>query len=277
MIRNLPFGLWLWFLANGTAAASAPVQLEVQAGASFLDFGYQEFADNGALLDREDGRIPGFVARLAGSSRVWTLAGELSHHAGDVDYRGKTNTGGAVSTITDETITNLAVTLGRRFGRCAWRDSRIYVGIGYNDWHRDIRPTQTAAGQPVAGLVEDYVWWSGFAGAAFDFLASPGMRFGADARVIRIIDPQLEIDFGGLFDDASLDLGEDWGMRIALPARFRIKAASWLVVEPWYERWEFGRSRDTSLTQNGSPAGTVFEPASETENIGVNLTLTWEW
>jgi hypothetical protein len=274
-MRAVCLGLGVSVHASGAVAVAGP--LEVEAGASVMDFGYREFSDSGTLLDREDGRIPGLVARLGGKSGAWQFTGELSHHAGDVTYTGRTNVGGMVSTITAETVTGLSATLTRRIGNRTNPEITLYGGFGYTDWTRDIQPTTTAGGQPVAGLLENYYWWSGFVGSRLEMAAQPGVRFGAEVRLMRIIAPELEINFGGLYDDASLDLGEDWGMRLVLPARFRVTATSWLIVEPWIEQWEFGRSATATLTRNGTPAGTVFEPASETGNFGVSLLLSREW
>jgi hypothetical protein len=98
-----------------------------------------------------------------------------------------------------------------------------------------------------------------------------------DGRVTRTVNPQVEVDFGNAFDAATLDLGARWGWRTA---------ASWLrhvgprlaaSLSVFYESWDLGQSEVETLISKGVPAGTVFQPRSESRNYGALLSLQRDW
>jgi hypothetical protein len=95
-----------------------------------------------------------------------------------------------------------------------------------------------------------------------------------DARVVRPVNPSITVDSHGLHDKVRLDLGERWGWRLALPWRHSMSRTSGLTVEPFVEGFEIGRSVTVPVTKNGTPAGTVFEPRSDTRNYGLAISVS---
>jgi hypothetical protein len=239
---------------------------------SVLHFGYQEFNDTGKLLDREDGFLPGLVLGLSHTADRWLFAGDFAVYGGEVVYTGLTNTGIPISTRTEQHIADLA--LRSEY----WQENdkgvsyAFYAGAGYHHWDRDIKPTITATGIPVSGLFETYRWWSAFLGAKASFYKSASVVWLLDARVLQIISPTLNTDYNGQYDNVTLQLGERLGVRLALPLSYTMNQTSSLIVEPYAESYELGRSARSPLNSNGTASGrTIWEPLSQTINYGLTV------
>ena len=92
----------------------------------------------------------------------------------------------------------------------------------------------------------------------------------------------MDIDFLGYcnYDDATVDLGNEAGLRLAMPVQFK---KSSIIVSPYYEMIDIGKSNTVSLTRNGSLVDChsdgyydgAYEPRSETRNIGIEITWLW--
>ena len=93
----------------------------------------------------------------------------------------------------------------------------------------------------------------------------------------RPLKPELSVHFLHVFDDVDLALKEKTGFRVSFGLIRALGDDIALHLSPWFEYWELGRSDDQSLSMNGMPVGTVFEPRSETRDIGVDLNLRWRF
>lgn len=233
-----------------------------------LNFGYQEFNDNGRRLNQETGVIPGLVLRVGQGYDHWRVVGDVSYYSGDVEYDGQTNRGTPVMTRTNQKI------IGMGIHAEYWRASMgglhyaLYFGAGYSYRERDIQPTRTTTGAPVRGLFETYQWWSGFLGAKSVLYTSERGRWMLDARFTRPVNPSMKVDFDGLNDSVRLDVGGHWGVRGALPWHYTMSQSADFFMEPFMESYETRRSATTPLTRNGVIVGTVYEPRSESFNYG---------
>lgn len=247
----------------------------IEAGVSAMDFGYQEFDDGGKLIDREDGVIPGIRGEIAYSDeRAAEISVEGSYHGGNVDYDGQTSTGLPLQTTTEEDLADVSVRFAYWFGEGEERRVAPYVGLGYRYWHRDILST-TIGALPISGLSEEYRWGYAVIGIKASLPSlNERVDWTVDLGITRTIDPRIDIDFKGIFDDITLELGERTGIRLSSGFRFRISERSALEIEPYYERWKLGRSPNAVLTKNGLFRGFVFEPYSETKLLGINFTFS---
>lgn len=254
---------------------AGPPSWRAHAGLSFQDFNYRELADDGTLLDRENGFIPGVVAGFVRTEKDWAVAGDVSYYNGDVDYTGQTTTGLPITTRSDARIIDLSMHVAhRQRGRDNADHGYLYGGLGLHSWERNVLPTQTAGGAYVSGVFETYEWWYGFVGFKTDMIDKPSWSWAIDARLTRTFNPTVHVDFLGLYDNVNLDLGPRFGARVALPWRYALDRSSALSVEPYFESWDLGRSGVTTLTRGGAPVGSVFEPRSETRSYGLNLSLS---
>jgi hypothetical protein len=150
--------------------------------------------------------------------------------------------------------------------------SALYFGLGFREWRRDILPTAS-----VQGLFEKYSWYYGVIGGRVELLRNKKMSLWLDGRFTRPIDPVMNICLSN-FDCMDLRLGVNTSGRIALPINFRAFRNSNLIIEPYFESWDFGRSASEELTINGAPAGgSIYEPRSESRNVGVTLSISREF
>lgn len=273
-IAVLTLCLWVWPVA---AAEEAPANAwQLDARVSRLHFNYKEMDDSGAVLDREYGWIPGVGVEGSFRRANWVFAGGWSVHSGDVTYDGQTQSGVPLMSRTDMFFLDL---YGRvEWWRWGWGENRmaVYGGLGFRRWDREIRSSHTASGTPVSGLDEYYYWNYAFVGDKLVFRGG-GSDWGLDFRLTRTLNSYLDIPAQLGYDRNTLKLGDRFGGRISGSWRREIKPRFDIGVEPYYERWDFGRSATEPLTRSGLVVGTVYEPRSETRNFGVDFSLNWRF
>ena len=114
-----------------------------------------------------------------------------------------------------------------------------------------------------------YRWKYFFFGGKTTVYRTDRSRWSLDARALYPYRPTIEVDYRGRNDTLNLDLGERTGWRLGFPWEYRIDTRTRMVVEPYAEAWDLGRSPTKSLTQQGVPVGTVYEPRSTTRNTGL--------
>lgn len=240
-------------------------------GVAALHFEFEEFDAQDRRLVRESGWLPGVAGGFSLRRQRLTLSADFEYYAGDTDYDGRTSAGAPVNSSTDQRMLDAAF-------NAAWQlpidiPPQVYVhaGGGWRHWKRDIQSVGA-----VSGLDERYRWWRAEAGMQLRWPAGDGQWL-VDARVTRTLDPQLDVNFGGTLDDVSLDLGERWGWSALAgwlqPVAERVTAG----VSVFYRYWELGSSRVETLSSNGLPAGSVFQPRSESRNYGAILSLRHHW
>lgn len=235
---------------------------EFRISGSLLHFDYQEFNDSGKLLDHEEGFIPGLALNLSNTFDQWTLAGDLSYHAGDVPYVGYTNTGLPITTTTRQNIADLALRAEYWRQSDNEQDYAVYFGTGYHLWGRDILSTTTTSGAPVSGLYEIYTWWTGFLGIKAGLYHAASNSLIVDIRLLKTIMPDITVYFANSSNNVKLPLGERWGAKLALPWRSALGSSSSLLIEPYTEFFELGRS---------PTVGGIYEPNSQTFNYGLTV------
>jgi len=243
---------------------------EVYVALAAVDFGYKEYSESGALLDREDGALPGIVLEATRKMRDWEITGGWRSVWGTADYGGRTNLGMPVSTETGERIQSVSLRLARRLeiGAASFAP---YIGFGFHEWQRDIRSTRTANNAPVSGLFETYAWKTAELGIKAHVVRWGPLEGGFDARVFRVHQPSVKVRFPTQFDETRLALGEKSGARLSILCSYPLAPPVGLRFELFHERWSFGRSAPQPLTSGGVVVGSVVEPRSETRNTGVAL------
>jgi hypothetical protein len=250
------------------APSGVPSGFGAHASVAVTDFSYRELADSGALLDREDGLLPGMALGASWRSGPWEVAADVGFLGQIADYSGRTSTGIAITTDTSEEMRSGAIRAWRRLD-LAGIAVAPHGAVRYHRWDRSIRSTRTASGTPVNGLFERYEWWTAELGVEVLVLRGERLRAWMDARLFRTLRPTVEIAFENGLDDARLALGERTGHRLSIAASYALTPSVDLRAEPYYEAFGFGRSDAGELTRAGVRAGTVHEPRSETRNVGL--------
>jgi len=255
--------------------ATPTINLGVGFDAMYFD--YREFNGNDILLDKETGPMPGLHLSAALQWDNWYSELVYEYHLGTVEYDGQTQNGIPLTTDTEEDIVDLSLLVGRHFGVASRYRSAVYGGLGYHYWERNILPTGT-----VAGLLETYEWSYALLGIKLSFLKSSKNGLLLDLRVRRMLDATMDIDFlgftdenGNQWDNTSLNLGEDWSYRLGLPYILSLSRNASLTIEPYISTWFIERSDSQELTSGGQPLLVqrlvVYEPRSETTNVGISL------
>ena len=227
-------------------------------GLSMMDFQYKEFSDQGELLNREDGLVPGLRFALASSAGNLLIGLEVSYQTGSVDYDGQLQNGTPHKTRTDETFIDASFTLGRQ----VHARSKIHLGAGYHQWDRDIQPSGRGS-----GLFERYAWIYVLLGGEQLLWKNGKHQLSLNAQATYPVNPTMTLNFTGS-GNVSLDLGSQPGFRLQAPWRIRLASGRQLEVTPYYEYWQLGRSPDVRVG-----AWIVHEPRSETGNLGITLSL----
>jgi hypothetical protein len=87
----------------------------------------------------------------------------------------------------------------------------------------------------------------------------------------------VDVDFHHTFDSASLELGQRWGWIAEFAWRHGISARLSTGLKAFYESWDLGKSELETLTANGTPAGSVFQPRIENRNYGFMVDIRHHW
>ena len=119
---------------------ASPEAWWINAQGSLLDFNYREYSDQGNLLDKESGILPGLIFGMGKNQGQWRFAGKLSCHAGDATYSGQTNGGVPISTVTKQLITDMELRVEYSFSNDASIFKELYLGVAQHYWKRDIQP-----------------------------------------------------------------------------------------------------------------------------------------
>ena len=251
----------------------------INIGMSLLRFDYAEYLD-GQFLDGETGLLPGFYTSYAtdiGDQSYLKFAG--TYHFGEVDYDGQTQGAGIpIQSTSDADIVDTYFVYGRWLNKRATTafPYSVYGGLGYRYWRRNIKPTTTPAGNPVAGVLEFYDWFYFIAGLEGHIANINEMSVDFNIQATRMTHAKIEIDYLGFQnqDSNTLDLGEKWGLYVGVPIKFKAWNRN-LTIEPFYRYWDIGRSNIEPITSGGVPTGSgVFEPESETRNFGIHFYYT---
>jgi hypothetical protein len=251
------------------AANLDTISRNVSLGFALQDFGYKEFDDQDTLLDREDGWISGISGTLSTQTEKYSLDIGISYLNGNVVYDGQLQNGTPHKTKTNEQIFDASISLGFfDVIKNLPKPSVLYFGLGFREWQRDILPTST-----VLGLFEIYSWHYGFIGGKIELFDEDKFTVWLDGRLTRPINPTMNICLSG-YDCADLDLGVNTSGRVSVPIHYQLYPNNKLIFEPYFESWDFGRSPNETLTINGTPTGIIiYEPQSETRNIGINISV----
>lgn len=264
----------LGFMVSTTSIAD---DADYQIGGGLMYFNYAEYRDNNYFLDGETGFIPGVVLkRKQYQQNIFTeLVGQF--YGNTINYDGKTWGGVPLKTKSIAIIIDTHLKIGTRVEE----KHESYIGLGYRYWYRHILNGYDANGQGVDGVLEEYYWPYWMLGFIANINSNETVNVGFDFRYTQMFNAKMDIDFLGHkgYDNTQVNLGNENGFRFALPVTIRKYS---LIVTPYYEYIDIGKSNSVVLTQAGIPVlgcttdpCQIYEPRSETRNVGIEMTWFW--
>lgn len=257
------------------ATAAVAEEAEYELGLGLMKFQYEEFSDSGVFLDGEYGFIPGAIIKRKQEHETFSSEWVTSLYGNTIDYEGQTQGGNPLTTRSDAIIFDTHLKLG--FYPDAAQVRGPYIGLGYRYWLRNIRSGYDIYSNSVAGLREHYYWFYSLIGFSTNLSTSEDVNFGFDARYTMMINGKMDVDFLGYnnYDDTQVNLGNKAGARFVFPVQIKMQKQR-LTISPYYEIINIGRSNNVPVYSNGVPTAIViYEPRSETRNVGVEVSWAW--
>jgi len=236
-----------------------------------LNFDLQEFDRQGDRLVQESGPLYGIDADFAFRREQMEIRLGAAYYAGDVDYDGQTQTRVSINSSTREQMVDLSLRVVYHLPTVIAPALSLYGGPGLRYWRRDIQSAGT-----VAGLDESYRWWRFQVGMEMTWSQEKN-RWVLDGRMIRALNPAVEVDFGDRFDSADLNLGDQWGWRVGGRWIRVLSPRLEATLDLSYERQRLGNSDTEILQRNGAPVGSIFQPRIEMKSFGVMIGLRQTW
>lgn len=251
-----------------TVTYASSSNTDTRLSLSFMNFDYRELDDNDEQLNREHGPLPGFSLNMDNRVLGVLMTGEFSLYVSDVQYDGQTQSGIPVESRTDTFIYDFSLSITHILSGRSLLPERIYYGMGYRHWDRNIRDTETDTGVPVMGLHEVYRLPYVLLGSRWNLFNTESVNGSINLRVIHTVASEM---FVNLFEGTTLDLGEKFGGRASIVFTSASNRRKNYFIETFYELWQIGKSD----TEFNSGLGYIYEPRSTTNNIGINIGLEW--
>lgn len=236
-----------------------------------LNFDMREFDEQGERLVRESGLLYGINADFGLRGKQIEIRLGAAYYGGEVDYDGQTQANVPINSSTRERIVDVSLMLVYHLPSVAVPALSLYGGPGYRSWRREIQPVGT-----VSGLDESYRWWKFQAGMDMSWARGKN-RWVLDGRVIRSLNPGVDVDLGAGFETTELNLGDSWGWRVGGRWARMLSPRLEAVFDLFYERQSLGRSDSETLRRNGLPVGSIFQPRIEMKNSGIFIGLRQTW
>ena len=276
--KNFALPVFFILLFSSSSILNAE-EAEYQLGLGLMAFNYAEYLDTNVFLDGETGFIPGLVFKRKkyNKNSFTELTGKV--HGNIIKYDGETQSGIPVTTNSIAIIFDGHIKVGKQFAG----NYEPYIGLGYRYWYRNILNGSDIFGNPVVGLLEEYYWPYPLLGYGVTLNSTAATKVNFDLRITRMFNAKMDIDFLGFkgYDHKQVNLGNRSGVRFALPIQTKT-GKNLLTVTPYYEMILIGKSNSVVITQSGVPVTgcmvdpcQLYEPRSETHNIGIDITWMW--
>lgn len=240
-------------------AGPAHAQWSGTIGAGLRSFTFVESDLRGGQIVREHGLLPGLRAteNFGHGQVVWISTAEIYGRA--ISYHGQSQLGQEVRSTTDERMVVLGT--GAQFAiNDTWS---VEAATEHRVWQRDIRGVGSALGLQEHTSVTQVV--AGITAHLVPSAATGSLAVGAQA--ILAAPERIRVGFSGALDEASLKTKAGAGVR--LTGGFHLNALLPFFVQVQYDRMRVRRSEDFPVSRNGTPSGSVAQPAHSTEALSV--------
>ena len=247
------------FLTANTADANT---FEVTPTIYF--FNYQEFDQNGALLNIEEGVIPGVKLSYGDVGKKDSIKFDASFYGGTVDYDGLTQLGMPHQTETNEQLARLGISYFQH--EETFDPGLLFVGLHYWYWDRDI---QTRNG--VQGLHEQYTWYETEVGLKFNSPEVEQSRYWLEVSAMYNFKPEMTLFLPS--SEVKFYLDSDWGYRLRAGKTWNHNKGMSTAISVFTEYWEFGRSNTVFTTDFFGSSGFLTEPDSQSFHTGIEFSF----
>jgi len=190
---------------------------------------------------------------------------------GEIEYDGETWSGRPASFNHDDFIFDLEYDFGFNI---QIKDFYIipFAGLSYHFWARNLSDYSNG------GYDEKYNWICVPIGAIFgyDFTDRFGIQLKLNAN--QMVYGHVQAFFSDIdsnYNDPSSELGNKLGYKSELSVRLKIYDHLAIMINPFFEYYEFGKSDNEKLEYNDIPINIIYEPASETYKFGINFLVTF--
>ena len=190
----------------------------------------------------------------------------IEYTSASTTYDGSTQIGDPIEDVTNNIFWNLEGDVGITFQSPTPKfDLTPYLGLGIRDWTRKL-----GGDYP---FKEQYTWFYIPLGLRTMFKPYQLLSIELDSSYRIVIAGAMQAflsDIDSHYNDPVVLLGNKPGWRAEAPISYRF-----LVLTPWYEYSEIGRSGVADLTYTHNDVeykiGSIYEPASRTRQHGFNL------
>lgn len=268
--------LLLLLLYSPLAHSSTPDSSKnsVYVGYAREEFFYEEFDDNDAFLDGEYGSIAGPFAGINWHTSLGVLDASFARLSDEIDYDGHTQDG-----VDHTTTSGAEVTKWRILFKLPVCGSSFcfepFIGYGNRYWLRQMRPSWNAeSNAPVAGLDEGYEWSYTAVGASISMFVAEESLINIYFMQTQMRDATMWAEFMG-YERAEVSLGENKNMQYGISWQTLLSPLTNLTVRYYRESWDIGKSNVVEIYSDGSFAGYIWEPRSETRNWGLQLAFNF--
>ncbi|WP_455205758.1 hypothetical protein [Kaarinaea lacus] len=242
--------------------------------AGFENFQWEEFDRNGSKLLKESGNrfvIAAFLGNTYQQTQGFIYRVDLKSYFGEVDYEGGTWDGVAAQSETDYTGFGLEGEAGYRLGTLTgsfgWD---ISARVGFDIWSRDINDTFDVSGRYVKGYTEVYTIQNLRLGTGPSWnVGRWNARFIAGGKYPFATNEFIGEDELGYDDDLNLEPKGKWSPFFNFYNYFQLSDKVLLVVDVYYDTYQFDPSDPVSPKVNGIPVTPVYQPESKQVNYGL--------
>ena len=261
-MRRLQYAAAWLALGAGAVCAQAPAEPARHWGVSaeVLNRRLVERTDTGVRLVEETGPL----LRLSLDGRLdlaggGALQGKAAAAAGTLDYEGRTQAG--VPLATDSRHRDFEAGLAwRPLPAAAWGEG--WLVLRALQQRRHIVSTATARGLTErSDLLMTGLRWS----HAFD---AAGWHWQPSLEISTSVRHQLQVEFGGIFDDATMRGGRRH--EAVLDLQVSAPSSPWSFGLAWSHSRQSASSAQT-LSRNGAAVGTVRHPRIDIDDVSLRV------
>ena len=153
-----------------------------------------------------------------------------------------------------------------------------YVGYGFRRWSRGDSEWRTVYYESIPldmGTPKEIYYWHYLpVGVAAEFTVGDKLVIQPNAGLRIMFYGEMKAYLSELnrgYNDPKFELGNKIGWYAEIPITYKFSQTWAIVMKPWYEYSEIGKSDTERLTYNGTTYGYSYEPSSRTHQYGVNV------